>query len=92
MVVLYLCAGSEDLEEEFAGLPPEEARRRLQRIAEQHDTDNDGQISKDEMYKWITNSFLCVLQLSLLLLEENGQWGCSDLLSFICLCKLYGMI
>ncbi|KAK7101034.1 reticulocalbin-2-like [Littorina saxatilis] len=50
--------GSEDLEEEFAGLPPEEAKERLQTLAEEHDIDKDGQISKDEMYKWITSSFL----------------------------------
>lgn len=50
--------GSEDLEEEFAGLHPEEARARLQKMAEQHDSDKDGVISKDEMYQWITASFI----------------------------------
>lgn len=50
--------GSEDLEDEFAGLEPDEARRRLVELARKHDGNADGFISKEEMYRWMIASFL----------------------------------
>lgn len=49
--------GSEALDEEFAGLDPEEARRRLLELAKKHDKDGDGSISMEEMYDWMVYSF-----------------------------------
>nr|KAG5714038.1 hypothetical protein BaRGS_020366 [Batillaria attramentaria] len=58
LLLLGLVFSSEDLEDEFAGLDPDEAKRRLLVLAKQHDQDGDGFISKEEMYNWMVASFL----------------------------------
>ena len=50
--------GSEDLEEEFDRLSPEESRSRLKKLVESHDKDQDGYITRQELIDWIVASFL----------------------------------
>ncbi|XP_064625834.1 reticulocalbin-2-like isoform X2 [Lineus longissimus] len=49
--------GSEDEADEFKELDPDEAKKRLLVLAKRMDTDKSGDVSKDELQHWISNSF-----------------------------------
>ncbi|XP_003740997.1 reticulocalbin-2 [Galendromus occidentalis] len=49
--------GSRKEVEEFADMSPEEAKKRLRVIANLMDTNHDGSVDRNELQKWILNSF-----------------------------------
>jgi Ca2+-binding EF-hand superfamily protein len=48
--------GSKDTAEEFEKLPPEEAKKRLRKLAAKMDTNKDGSVSMEEATDWIHES------------------------------------
>ena len=60
LIYVLLLSGSQRANEEFAELPPHEAKKRLATMVDRMDQDKDGYVSQQELSNWITKSFVSV--------------------------------
>lgn len=58
VVTYYFSIGSVKEAEEYDRLSPEESRKRLSLLLPKMDLNSDSYIDRDELKKWILNSFL----------------------------------
>ena len=73
--------GSKGEEDEFANLPPEEAKKRLEVIFDKMDKDHDKFVTKDEITAWIMKSYMWVEFLgpvNLFLSDRKCNYDISD--------------
>lgn len=58
VVTYYFSVGSVKEAEEYDRLSPEESKKRLEQLLPKMDLDRDKFIDRDELKKWILNSFM----------------------------------
>ena len=76
---LQAVLGSRHEAERFDHLSDEEAQEQLRKLAQQHDTNNDGFVDKEELREWIVarycSSDCCFIRISYVQLQETGRGG-----------------